>query len=96
MPWKLVRIEHLGLTFALRDRITSYNVCYTKLLRAGGAESMSRGGYWLPGARWGQRMGDGPLVDAMVGALTDPFDDCHMGITAENIAAKWKISYNFV
>lgn len=59
---------------------------------AGGAESMSRGGYWLPGARWGQRMGDGPLVDAMVGALTDPFDDCHMGITAENIAAKWKVS----
>ncbi len=59
---------------------------------AGGAESMSRGGYWLPGARWGQRMGDGALVDAMVGALTDPFDDCHMGITAENIAAKWKVS----
>ncbi len=59
---------------------------------AGGAESMSRGGYWLPGARWGQRMGDGPLVDAMVGALTDPFDTCHMGITAENVAAKWGIS----
>ena len=59
---------------------------------AGGAESMSRAGYWLPGARWGQRMGDGPLVDAMVGALTDPFDTCHMGITAENVAAKWGIS----
>ncbi len=58
---------------------------------AGGAESMSRAGYWLPGARWGQRMGDGRLVDAMVGALTDPFDDCHMGITAENVAAKWGI-----
>jgi acetyl-CoA C-acetyltransferase len=37
-------------------------------------------------------MGDGPLVDAMVGALTDPFDTCHMGITAENIAGKWGIS----
>ena len=59
---------------------------------AGGAESMSRGGYWLPGARWGQRMGDGALVDAMVGALTDPFDTCHMGVTAENIAGKWGIS----
>lgn len=59
---------------------------------AGGAESMSRGGYWLPEARWGQRMGDGALVDAMVGALTDPFDTCHMGITAENIAGKWEIS----
>jgi acetyl-CoA C-acetyltransferase len=59
---------------------------------AGGAESMSRGAYWVPGLRWGQRMGDGDTVDAMVGALTDPFDDCHMGITAENVAAKWGIS----
>ena len=59
---------------------------------AGGAESMSRSGYWAPGARWGQRIGDSQLVDAMVGALTDPFDSCHMGITAENIASKWKIS----
>jgi acetyl-CoA C-acetyltransferase len=54
-----------------------------------GAESMSRGAYFLPGARWGQRMGDGQIVDAMVGALTDPFGTGHMGITAENIAAKY-------
>jgi acetyl-CoA C-acetyltransferase len=59
---------------------------------AGGAESMSRGQYWVPGLRWGQRMNDGKVVDATVGALTDPFDDCHMGTTAENIAAKWSIS----
>ena len=59
---------------------------------AGGAESMSRGQYWLPGLRWGQRMNDAPAVDAMVGALTDPFDDCHMGVTAENVAEKWGIS----
>jgi acetyl-CoA C-acetyltransferase len=59
---------------------------------AGGAEVMSRGQYWIPGARWGQRMNDGKLIDAMVGALTDPFDDCHMGITAENVAGKWGIS----
>ena len=58
---------------------------------AGGAESMSRAQYWLPGMRWGQRMGDGTVVDAMVGALTDPFETVHMGITAENIAAQWKI-----
>src|SRR5947209_1608816 len=55
---------------------------------AGGAEVMSRGQYWVPGLRWGQRMNDGAVVDAMVGALTDPFDDCHMGVTAENIARK--------
>jgi acetyl-CoA C-acetyltransferase len=59
---------------------------------AGGAECMSRGQYWVPGLRWGQRMNDGSLVDATVGALTDPFDDCHMGVTAENIAAKWQVS----
>jgi len=54
-----------------------------------GAESMSRGAYFLPTARWGQRMGDGQIVDAMVGALTDPFGTGHMGITAENLAAKF-------
>jgi acetyl-CoA C-acetyltransferase len=59
---------------------------------AGGAESMSRGQYWVPGARWGQRMGNGELIDATVGALTDPFDDCHMGITAENVAEQWGVS----
>jgi len=37
-------------------------------------------------------MGDGKLIDAMVGALSDPFDDCHMGITAENVAEKWGIT----
>jgi acetyl-CoA C-acetyltransferase len=59
---------------------------------AGGAESMSRVPYWLPGMRWGQRMQDGVAVDAMVGALTDPFDACHMGVTAENIAGDYGVS----
>src|SRR5262252_735805 len=59
---------------------------------AGGAESMSRSLYWLPGMRWGQRMQDGAVVDAMVGALTDPFDACHMGVTAENVATDYGVS----
>jgi acetyl-CoA C-acetyltransferase len=59
---------------------------------AGGVESMSRAQYWLPGLRWGQRMGDGGAIDAMTAALTDPFEDCHMGVTAENIAEKWSIT----
>ena len=59
---------------------------------AGGAESMSRGQYWIGGMRWGQRMNHATVIDAMVGALTDPFDDVHMAITAENIARKWGIS----
>lgn len=58
---------------------------------AGGVESMSRGGYLLPALRWGQRMNNGETVDMMVGALTDPFDNVHMGITAENIASQWRI-----
>jgi len=58
----------------------------------GGAESMSRGAYIMPTLRWGQRMNDGGVIDMMVGALTDPFDTVHMGITAENIAEKWKIT----
>jgi acetyl-CoA C-acetyltransferase len=58
----------------------------------GGAENMSRAPYLAPAMRWGARMNDTTLVDAMVGALSDPFDDCHMGITAENVAKKWNIS----
>lgn len=59
---------------------------------AGGAESMSRVPYWLPNARFGARMGDGAMVDAMIGALTCPIGDTHMGITAENLADKYAIS----
>jgi len=55
----------------------------------GGAESMSRAAYFLPAGRWGQRMGDEPVIDAMTGALHDPFGHGHMGVTAENIAAKF-------
>ena len=58
----------------------------------GGAEVMSRAPYSVPAMRWGARMSDAKLVDMMVGALSDPFDDCHMGVTAENVAAKWGIT----
>lgn len=59
---------------------------------AGGAENMSRAPYFSQAMRWGARMNDTTLVDAMVAALSDPFDDCHMGITAENVAKKHNIS----
>jgi acetyl-CoA C-acetyltransferase len=61
----------------------------TETVVAGGAESMSRAAYFLPTGRWGQRMGDASIVDAMTGALHDPFGNGHMGVTAENIAAKY-------
>jgi acetyl-CoA C-acetyltransferase len=64
----------------------------TDVAVGGGVESMSRGGYVVPALRHGARMGDTNAVDMMVGALTDPFDTVHMGITAENVAAKWGIS----
>lgn len=59
---------------------------------AGGAENMSRSPYVSPAMRWGARMSDTTLVDMMVGALSDPFDDCHMGVTAENVAKKYDVS----
>jgi acetyl-CoA C-acetyltransferase len=55
---------------------------------AGGAESMSRSPYALPVARWGQKMGDAKALDMMTGALTCPFGTGHMGVTAENVAAR--------
>ncbi len=59
---------------------------------AGGAESMSRSPYWAHAMRWGARMNDVSMVDVMVAALSDPFDDVHMGVTAENVARKWEIT----
>jgi len=59
---------------------------------AGGAESMSRGPYWIPKARWGARMGETELVDPVMGGLTDPFHEILMGVTAENLAERHGIS----
>jgi acetyl-CoA C-acetyltransferase len=58
----------------------------------GGAENMSRAPHIVPSVRWGQRMGDAAVIDMMMGALHDPFHAIHMGVTAENVAAKWGIS----
>ena len=58
----------------------------------GGAEVMSRAPFASLNMRWGARMGDTKMIDMMVGALHDPFQTIHMGVTAENIAAKWGIT----
>jgi acetyl-CoA C-acetyltransferase len=65
-------------------------MCHTAV--AGGVEVMSRGGYLATGARFGNRLGDGQLIDMMVAALHCPMEKYHMGVTAENIAEKWGIS----
>ena len=60
---------------------------------AGGMENMSAAPYAVPGARWGQRMGDGKIVDTMIkDALWDAFNNYHMGVTAENIAKEWGLT----
>jgi acetyl-CoA C-acetyltransferase len=59
---------------------------------AGGAESMSRGPYWMANARWGARMGDTAMIDPVMGCLTDPFHEVLMGVTAENLAERHSIS----
>ena len=58
----------------------------------GGAENMSRGPYASLATRFGARLGDTKMIDMVVGALHDPFHTIHMGVTAENIAAKWGIT----
>ena len=64
----------------------------TDIAIGGGAENMSRGPYASLATRFGARMGDTKLIDMVVGALHDPFQTIHMGVTAENIAAKWGIT----
>ena len=59
---------------------------------AGGVESMTRVPYWVPTARFGNKMGNTEMVDPMTGALTCPMNDYHMGITAENVAEKYGIT----
>ena len=64
----------------------------TDIAIGGGAENMSRGPYASLNMRWGARMGDTKMVDMVVGALHDPFHTIHMGVTAENVAAKYGIT----
>lgn len=61
-------------------------------LIAGGCEAMSSYPYLISNARWGYRMGDGVLMDQLVGGLTDPFYDYHFGVTAENVAQRYGVS----
>ncbi len=57
-----------------------------------GVESMSRAPYWATGVRWGAKMGDTQMTDAMLAALHDPFENVHMGITAENVAKRYQVT----
>ena len=69
------------------------NTGYTDIVVAGGTESMSNAPYLMRGARWGYRMGNGELYDLMIAeGLTCAIEQCHMGITAEEIVSRHTIS----
>ena len=59
---------------------------------SGGTEVMSRSPYVLTASRWGQKMGNMTAIDAMIGVLSDPFEGVHMGVTAENVATRYRIT----
>ena len=64
-----------------------------EIVIAGGTENMSAAPYALPSARWGARMGESKMVDVMVNdALTDAFNNYHMGVTAENVCEQWGLT----
>jgi acetyl-CoA C-acetyltransferase len=78
---------------AVVHAVEAVRVGYTHLVVAGGTESMSNAPYALKGARWGQRMGHAETLDTMIhDGLTDAMHLCHMGITAEEVAAKYRVS----
>lgn len=73
--------------------VEAVRVGYTNVVVAGGTESMSNAAYALTGVRWGQRMGHGQALDTMIhDGLTDAMHLCHMGITAEEVAAKFNVT----
>jgi acetyl-CoA C-acetyltransferase len=78
---------------AVVHAVEAIRVGYVDAIVAGGTESMSSAPYLLKGARWGYRMGHGEVVDSMLGeGLTCAINACHMGITAEEVAARYRVS----
>jgi acetyl-CoA C-acetyltransferase len=78
---------------AVVHAVEAVRIGYTNVVVAGGTESMSNAPYALKGARWGQRMGHAEALDTMIhDGLTDAMHLCHMGITAEEVAAKYNVS----
>jgi acetyl-CoA C-acetyltransferase len=78
---------------AVVHAVEAVRIGYTDLVLAGGTESMSNAPYALKGARWGFRMGHGEAIDTMIhDGLTDAMNLCHMGITAEEVAARFNVS----
>src|SRR5439155_14569091 len=77
---------------AVVHAVEALRVGYVDTIVAGGTESMSNAPYLLKGARWGYRMGNAEVIDSMLAeGLTCAINSCHMGTTAEQIAARYHI-----
>jgi acetyl-CoA C-acetyltransferase len=78
---------------AVVHAVEAIRVGYVDTVVAGGTESMSNAPYLLKGARWGYRMGNAEAIDSMLHeGLTCAMASCHMGMTAEEIAARYHVS----
>src|SRR5262249_22833337 len=78
---------------AVVHAVEAIRIGYVDTMIGGGTESMSNAPYLLPGARWGYRMGNAEAVDSMLNeGLTCAMCECHMGITAEEVAARYRVS----
>jgi acetyl-CoA C-acetyltransferase len=78
---------------AVVHAVEAIRVGYVDTIVAGGTESMSNAPYLLKGVRWGYRMGNGEVIDSMLQeGLTCAIAKCHMGITAEEVAGRYKVS----
>ena len=90
--WTVNKVCGSGLK-AVAEAALAIRAGEARCVVAGGMENMSLASYVLPSARWGGRMGDAKLVDEMIrDGLWDAFNDYHMGITAENVAARYHLS----
>ena len=90
--WTVNKVCGSGLK-AVAEAALAIRAGEARCVVAGGMENMSQASYVLPSARWGGRMGDVKLVDEMIrDGLWDAFNDYHMGITAENVAARYHLS----
>jgi len=78
---------------AVVHAVEAIRVGYVDTIVAGGTESMSNAPYLLKGARWGYRMGNAEAIDSMLAeGLTCAMGACHMGVTAEEVASRYKVS----
>ena len=85
------RVCGSGLT-AVVHAVEGVRAGFTDVIVAGGTESMSNAPYLLKGARWGYRMGHGEAIDSMLAeGLSCAIESCHMGNTAEAVAAKYGV-----